>query len=95
MGAFGYGRSRHPRRRHDVGWGQQIKYSSGTEPPQRKVTADSCDCHHHTYGSQYKVDPRSTLRPADATADDYRALQKRIGTRMHWSHLAQAHALLS
>src|SRR5262249_47709283 len=27
-----------------------------------------------------KVDPRSTLRPGDATVDDYRALQKRIGT---------------
>src|SRR5262249_16133777 len=25
-------------------------------------------------------DPRSTLRPGDATVDDYRALQKRIGT---------------
>src|SRR6266404_8064187 len=59
---------------------QQVKYSSGTEPPKLKVPANACDCHHHIYGSQYKVDPRSTLRPADATVDDYRALQKRIGT---------------
>src|SRR5215467_13783013 len=59
---------------------QQVKYSSGTEPAKLKVPSDACDCHHHIYGSQYKVDPRSTLRPGDATVDDYRALQKRIGT---------------
>src|SRR5215471_2621383 len=59
---------------------QQVKYSSGTEPPKLKVPANACDCHHHIYGSQYKVDPRSTLRPGDATVDDYRGLQKRIGT---------------
>ncbi|MFL5266965.1 MAG: amidohydrolase family protein [Stellaceae bacterium] len=59
---------------------QQVKYSSGTEPAKLKAPANACDCHHHIYGSQYKVDPRSTLRPGDATVDDYRALQKRIGT---------------
>ena len=59
---------------------QQVKYSSGTEPPKLKVPANACDCHHHIYGSQYKADPRSTLRPGDATVEDYRALQKRIGT---------------
>ena len=59
---------------------QQVKYSSGTEPPKLKAPANACDCHHHIYGSQYKVDPRSTLRPGDATVEDYRALQKRIGT---------------
>jgi D-galactarolactone isomerase len=59
---------------------QQVKYSSGTEPAKLKAPANACDCHHHIYGSQYKVDPHSTLRPGDATVDDYRALQKRIGT---------------
>ena len=59
---------------------QQVKYSSGTEPHKLKVPANACDCHHHIYGSQYKVDPRSTLRPGDASVDDYRTLQKRIGT---------------
>jgi D-galactarolactone isomerase len=59
---------------------QQVKYSSGTEPPKLKVPANACDCHHHIYESRYKVDPRSTLRPGDATVDDYRGLQKRIGT---------------
>src|SRR5215468_3734109 len=59
---------------------QQVKYSSGTEPAKLKAPANACDCHHHIYGAQYKTDPRSTLRPGDATVDDYRALQKRIGT---------------
>jgi len=59
---------------------QQVKYSSGTEPPKLKAPANACDCHHHIYGSQYKVDPRATLRPGDATVDDYHAFQKRIGT---------------
>jgi D-galactarolactone isomerase len=59
---------------------QPVKWSEGTEPPKLKAPANACDCHHHIYGSQYKVDPRATLRPGDATVDDYRALQKRIGT---------------
>src|SRR5437588_9760496 len=59
---------------------QPVKWSEGTEPPKLKAPANACDCHHHIYGSQYKVDPRSTLRPGDATVDDYRAFQKRIGT---------------
>ena len=59
---------------------QQVKWSEGTEPPKLKAPPNACDCHHHIYGSQYKVDPRSTLRPGDASVDDYRTLQKRIGT---------------
>jgi len=59
---------------------QEVKWSTGTEKPKIKVPANACDCHHHIYGSQYKTDPRSTLRPGDATVDDYRALQRRIGT---------------
>ena len=59
---------------------QQVKWSEGTEPPKLKAPANACDCHHHIYGSQYKVDPRSTLRPGDASVEDYRGFQKRIGT---------------
>src|SRR4051812_15430660 len=59
---------------------QQVKWSSGTEPPKLKAPANACDCHHHIYGSQYKVDPRTRLRPGDASVEDYRVFQKRIGT---------------
>ena len=54
---------------------QQVKWSEGTEAPKLKAPPNACDCHHHIYGSQYKVDPRSTLRPADATVEDYRAFR--------------------
>lgn len=59
---------------------QQVKWSSGTEAPKLKAPANACDCHHHIYDSKYPVDPKAKLRPPDATVEDYRALQKRIGT---------------
>src|SRR5438552_13560980 len=59
---------------------QQVKWSAGTEPPKLRALADAADCHHHIYAAKYPVDPRSTLRPGDATVEDYRALQRRIGT---------------
>ena len=54
---------------------QQVKWSTGTEPPKLKAPANSCDCHHHIYDAKYPVDPRSTLRPGDAFVEDYRAFQ--------------------
>src|SRR5271154_5016638 len=63
--------------------GVQVKWSTGTELPKIKVPANACDCHHHIYESKYPVDPKATLRPGDATVDDYRMLQKRIGTTRH------------
>jgi predicted TIM-barrel fold metal-dependent hydrolase len=59
---------------------QQVKWSSGTEAPKLKAPPNATDCHHHIYDARYPVDPKATLRPADALVDDYRALQKRIGT---------------
>jgi D-galactarolactone isomerase len=59
---------------------QQVKWSSGTDAPKLKAPANATDCHHHIYDARYPVDPKATLRPADALVDDYRALQKRIGT---------------
>src|SRR5437764_4748319 len=59
---------------------QTVKYAAGTEGPKLKAPAHATDCHHHVYNAKFPVDPRSTLRPGDALVDDYRALQKRIGT---------------
>jgi D-galactarolactone isomerase len=59
---------------------QAVKWSAGTEAPKLKAPANAVDCHHHIYNSKYPVDPKAMLRPADATVEDYRALQKRIGT---------------
>src|SRR5260370_25755097 len=59
---------------------QAAKWSSGTEAPELKAPANATDCHHHIYDAKYPVDPKATLRPADALVEDYRTLQKRIGT---------------
>ena len=54
-------------------------WSSGTEPPKLKAPPNACDCHMHIYDSRFPVAPNAKLRPPDATVDDYRLLQKRIG----------------
>ena len=59
---------------------QAVKWSSGTAAPTLKAPAHATDCHHHIYNAKYPVDPKATLRPADALVEDYRALQTRIGT---------------
>jgi D-galactarolactone isomerase len=59
---------------------QPVKWSAGTEPPKLRAPADAADCHHHIYDARYPADPRATLRPGDASVEDYRALQRRIGT---------------
>jgi len=59
---------------------QTVKFSEGTEAPKLKAPANATDCHHHIYDAKYPVDPKATLRPPDALVEDYRALQKRIGT---------------
>ena len=71
-----------------VGWipvrdglgGEPVPYSSGTEAPKLKVSPNACDCHMHIYDSRFPVAPTATLRPPDASVNDYRLLQKRIGT---------------
>ena len=59
---------------------QQVKYSVGTDAPKLKAPPNATDCHHHIYDAKYPADPSATLRPGDALVEDYRALQKRIGT---------------
>jgi predicted TIM-barrel fold metal-dependent hydrolase len=59
---------------------QQVPWSSGTNLPKLKMPADACDCHHHIYDGKYPIAPTATLKPGDAMAADYQALQKRIGT---------------
>jgi predicted TIM-barrel fold metal-dependent hydrolase len=59
---------------------QTVPFSSGTEAAKTKAPPNAADCHHHIYSSRFKVDPNSVLRPADASIEDYKLLQKRIGT---------------
>ena len=59
---------------------QQVPYSSGTEAPKLKVPANACDCHMHIYDARFPAVANATLKPPDALVDDYKKLQKRIGT---------------
>jgi len=59
---------------------QSVKWSAGTDAPKLKAPANATDCHHHVYNAKFPVDPTATLRPPDALVEDYRALQKRLGT---------------
>jgi D-galactarolactone isomerase len=59
---------------------QAVKWSAGSEPAKLKAPPNAADCHHHIYDARYPADPNATLRPPDALVEDYRALQRRIGT---------------
>jgi predicted TIM-barrel fold metal-dependent hydrolase len=62
---------------------QQVKWSAGTEPAKLRAPDNAADCHHHIYDARYPADPKAALRPGDALVEDYRALQRRIGTSRH------------
>ena len=59
---------------------QEVRWSSGSEKPRFVPPAGATDCHFHTYDKNYPIAKSATLLPDDALPDDYRALQRRIGT---------------
>jgi D-galactarolactone isomerase len=59
---------------------QEVRWSSGSEKPRFVPPAGATDCHFHTYDKTFPVAKGATLLPDDALPDDYRALQRRIGT---------------
>ena len=58
----------------------RVPFSSGTAAPKLRAPANACDCHMHFYDDRFPVAPNATLRPPNSTIEDYRLLQKRIGT---------------
>ena len=58
----------------------KVRWSTGSEKPLFAAPAGATDCHFHTYDKTYPVMKGATLLPEDALPDDYRALQRRIGT---------------
>ena len=58
----------------------RVPFSSGTAAPQLRAPADSCDCHMHSYDDRFPAAANAILRPPNATVEDYRLLQRRIGT---------------
>src|ERR1700712_3606392 len=60
---------------------QAVPNSVGTEPAKLKAPANACDCHMHTYDpGRFPMPPNPRPAPVNATAAEYRLLQKRIGT---------------
>jgi predicted TIM-barrel fold metal-dependent hydrolase len=60
---------------------QQVSNSTGTEPPKLRAPENACDCHMHIYdAARFPMPPSPRVPPSNATAADYRMLQKRIGT---------------
>src|SRR3954453_13192493 len=58
----------------------QVPFSSGTESPKLKAPAGATDCHIHFYDDRFPAAASATLRPPNATIEDYRLFQQRIGT---------------
>lgn len=57
-----------------------VRFSAGTAVPSTPLPDGACDCHIHVYDSRYPSAEGARLLPPDASAQDYRALQQRIGT---------------
>ena len=58
---------------------QTVPYSVGTEKPKLQAPPNATDCHFHIYNDKYPPAPGGLPAP-NASPDDYRALQRRIGT---------------
>ena len=58
---------------------QPAPWSSGTAGPSIAVPANATDCHHHIYDGRFPPAPSATLRPPDASVENYRQLQRRLG----------------
>ncbi|SAI69538.1 dicarboxylic acid hydrolase [Bordetella ansorpii] len=58
-----------------------LAYTSGTAAPRARIPAPACDCHLHVYDSRYPAVAGAALLPPDASVAQYRALQRRLGTR--------------
>ena len=57
-----------------------VPFSAGTAAPGFEVPLLACDCHMHVYSARYAALNDAALQPPDASVDDYRKLQRRLGT---------------
>jgi D-galactarolactone isomerase len=66
-----------------VGMSKRTPYpfSAGHEPAHTPLPPGACDCHIHVYDDQVAPIAGAKLRPPQATLDDYRAIQTRLGTQ--------------
>jgi len=57
-----------------------VPNSAGTDAPRLKAPANACDCHHHIYDARFPFAQPGARMVPNARVDDYRLLQRRIGT---------------
>ena len=68
---------------------EPVPNSTGTEPPKLEAPPGACDCHMHIYDAARFPPARPGSRmQANARVEDYRRLQKRIGTTAHGDRAA-------
>jgi predicted TIM-barrel fold metal-dependent hydrolase len=58
----------------------KVPHSSGTEAPKLKAPANACDCHLHIYDPRFPPPGPTARLVTNAGVEQYRLLQKRIGT---------------
>ncbi|NIE73588.1 amidohydrolase family protein [Pantoea sp. Ap-967] len=58
-----------------------VPFSHGDAQPRLTPPAGSVDCHMHLYDSRVPAAPGAALLPPDASLEDYRQLQQRLGIR--------------
>lgn len=56
-------------------------FSAGEAVAAVALPPGACDCHLHVYDARHPAALEATLLPPDASAADYRQVQKRMGTR--------------
>ncbi|GAA4333342.1 amidohydrolase family protein [Pigmentiphaga soli] len=56
-----------------------VRWSAGVNRPRCALPQPATDCHHHLYDDRLAVAPGAFLQPPEATVEDYRALQRRLG----------------
>ena len=69
-----------PKMSDDSAAGGSVAWSGGKAPPRVPAPDGATDCHFHVYDARYPAAVDTTLRHGDAPAEDYRALQRRLGT---------------
>jgi predicted TIM-barrel fold metal-dependent hydrolase len=63
------------------GHAESAPNSSGTENAKVKAPPGACDCHHHIYDpARFPPSRKEAQQVANARVEDYRLLQRRIGT---------------
>lgn len=74
------GLSLHDGQDRDATLSAPFAFSAGCGSARTPLPAQACDAHIHVYDSRFKAVAGASLHPPDATIEDYRLVQQRMGT---------------